>query len=82
MFPGFFAEEAVSTAELPLITNELVPSLCDRLSEEMLEHSFRLADPDRADNRTRAHELGCKFSGQGLPGGASAPAADGRGGCL
>lgn len=60
LFPGFFAEEAVSTAELPLITNELVQSIRDRLADEM-EHSFRLADPSHTDNRTWAHEVACQF---------------------
>lgn len=60
LFPGFFAEEAVSSAELALITTELVASIRDRLAEEM-EHSFRLADPEAADNRSRAQDVACKF---------------------
>jgi serine O-acetyltransferase len=60
LFPGFFAEEAVSSAELPVITNELVQSIHQRLAEEM-EHSLRLAAPDVLETKGRANELACKF---------------------
>ncbi|HSJ04183.1 MAG: serine O-acetyltransferase EpsC [Verrucomicrobium sp.] len=60
MFPGFFAEEAVATSELPILTNELVKSVHDRLTAEV-EHSLRLANPSSNGNQSRAHQLTCKF---------------------
>jgi len=42
LFPGFFAEEAVSTSEISMVTTELVSSIRDRLCAEM-QHSLKTA---------------------------------------
>ncbi len=41
LFPGFFSDEAVSSQELELMTNELVGSICERLHLEV-RRSLRL----------------------------------------
>jgi serine O-acetyltransferase len=47
LFPGFFAEEAVSPTEISMLTTELVGSIRDRLCAEM-RHSLRSADKSGA----------------------------------
>ena len=65
MFPGFFSDEAVSSDEIEMITNELVASVRERLSVEV-RRSLRLRNPD-GDNREAANALVCRILGQ-LPG--------------
>ena len=65
MFPGFFSDEAVSSDEIEMITNELVASVRERLSVEV-RRSLRLRNPD-GDNREAANVLVCRILGQ-LPG--------------
>lgn len=61
MFPGFFAEEALSSDELEMMTNELVASVRQRLSVEV-RRSLRLKNGNGAhDNTAEANELVCHF---------------------
>lgn len=61
MFPGFFAEEALSSDELEMMTNELVASVRQRLSVE-IRRSLRLKNGNGAhDNTSEANELVCHF---------------------
>ena len=61
MFPGFFAEEALSSDELEMMTNELVASVRQRLSVE-IRRSLRLKNGNGAhDNTGEANELVCHF---------------------
>lgn len=62
MFPGFFSEEAVSSDEIELLTNELVASIRERLTGEV-RRSLRLKGGD-SDNREAANSLVCRFLGQ------------------
>jgi serine O-acetyltransferase len=65
MFPGFFSDEAVSSDEIEMITNEMVASVRDRMSVEV-RRSLRLRNPE-GDNREAANTLVCRILGQ-LPG--------------
>ncbi len=62
LFPGFFAEEAVSSDELPLLTNELVDGVRERLSAE-ITYSLKLnqIDASAESNGETANELSCQF---------------------
>lgn len=60
LFPGFFAEEVVSSQELPLLTNERIAAIRERLGTE-LRRSVRLKSPDSSDHRAEANELCCAF---------------------
>jgi len=61
MFPGFFSEEALSSDELEMMTNELVASVRQRLSVE-IRRSLRLKNGNGAhDNTGEANELVCHF---------------------
>ena len=60
LFPGFFSEEVVSSEELPLITNERIASIRERLGAE-LRRSVRLKNPESKDHRAEANELCCGF---------------------
>jgi serine O-acetyltransferase len=60
LFPGFFSEEVVSSEELPLITNERIASIRERLGAE-LRRSVRLKNPESTDHRAEANELCCGF---------------------
>lgn len=60
LFPGFFSEEVVSSEELPLITNERIASIRERLGAE-LRRSVRLKNPESKDHRAEANELCCCF---------------------
>jgi serine O-acetyltransferase len=59
LFPGFYSEVAISSDELELMTNELVASICARLTTEV-RRSLRLNE-----NQNPAHEeagnLVCDF---------------------
>lgn len=59
LFPGFFSEEAVSSDEIELLTNELVASIRERLTCEV-RRSLRLRDAD-GDTREAANALVCRF---------------------
>jgi serine O-acetyltransferase len=65
MFPGFFSDEAVSSDEIEMITNEMVASVRDRMSVEV-RRSLRLRNPE-GDNREAANTLVCRILGK-LPG--------------
>lgn len=61
MFPGFFAEEALASDELQMMTNELVASVRQRLSVEV-RRSLRLRNGTAAhDNTSEANEIVCHF---------------------
>jgi serine O-acetyltransferase len=60
LFPGFFAEEVVSSEELPLLTNERVASIRERLGAE-LRRSLRFKNPKAKDHRVEANDLCCGF---------------------
>lgn len=61
MFPGFFSEEALSSDELEMMTNELVASVRQRLSVE-IRRSLRLKNGNGAhDNTAEANEFVCHF---------------------
>lgn len=64
LFPGFFSEEAVSSDELELMTNELVGSIRERLRVEV-RRSLRL-NGVRTDHDDEATSLVCRFL-MGLP---------------
>jgi len=63
LFPGFFAEEIVASDELPLITNERVASIRERLGME-LRRSLRLKSPAPEDLRAAANDICCEFLGK------------------
>ncbi|MBX7210348.1 MAG: serine O-acetyltransferase [Verrucomicrobiaceae bacterium] len=65
MFPGFFSDEAVSSDEIELLTNELVASIRERLTGEV-RRSLRLKS-GKSDNREAANSLVCRFLSK-LPG--------------
>jgi len=61
MFPGFFSEEALSSDELEMMTNELVASVRQRLCVE-IRRSLRLKNGNGAhDNTSEANEQVCHF---------------------
>jgi serine O-acetyltransferase len=61
MFPGFFSEEALSSDELEMMTNELVASVRQRLCIE-IRRSLRLKNGNGAhDNTSEANEQVCHF---------------------
>ena len=61
MFPGFFAEEALNSDELVMMTNELVASVRQRLSVEV-RRSLRLKNGNSAkDNTAEANDVVCHF---------------------
>jgi len=60
LFPGFFAEEVVSSKELPIITNERVANIRDRLCVE-IRRSLRLKNPEAKDHSEEANTICCKF---------------------
>lgn len=62
MFPGFFSEEAVSSDEIELLTNELVASIRERLTGEV-RRSLRLKGGN-GDHREVANSLVCRFLGR------------------
>lgn len=59
LFPGFFSEEAVSSKELEVMTNELVASIRERLNVEV-RRSMRLNGEDGAKDVDTA-ALVCRF---------------------
>jgi serine O-acetyltransferase len=59
MFPGFFSEEAISSDELQLVTNELVASVRERLAHEVVR-SLRLRAGNGGDMQ-EANALVCRF---------------------
>lgn len=59
LFPGFFSEEAVSSKELEVMTNELVASIRERLNVEV-RRSMRLNGEDGAKDLDTA-ALVCRF---------------------
>lgn len=59
MFPGFFSDEAVSSDEIELLTNELIASIRERLTGEV-RRSLRLKNGN-GDNREAANSLVCRF---------------------
>ncbi len=59
MFPGFFSDEAVSSDEIELLTNELVASIRERLTGEV-RRSLRLKKGN-GDHREAANSLVCRF---------------------
>ena len=63
LFPGFFSEEVVSSEELPLITNERVAGIRERLGAE-LRRSLRLKITAKEDLRSEANKLCCSFLGK------------------
>lgn len=63
IFPGFFAEEVVSSEELPLLTNERVASIRERLGAELCR-SLRFKNPKAKDHRAEANEVCCSFLGK------------------
>jgi serine O-acetyltransferase len=63
LFPGFFAEELVASEELPLITNERVASIRERLGVE-LRRSLRLKEPAITDLRAESNAVCCSFLGK------------------
>ena len=67
LFPGFFSDEAVTSDELQMMTNELVASVRQRLSVEV-RRSLRLRNGNGASENTHeANELVCHFLTQ-IPG--------------
>ncbi len=61
LFPGFFSDEALSSDELQMMTNELVASVRQRLSVEV-RRSLRLKNGNGAvENTTEANGLVCGF---------------------
>jgi len=60
LFPGFFAEEPVTTDELELAANEMVISVRQRLGLE-IGRSLRLKAGNGHDNQTEAQALCCDF---------------------
>lgn len=62
MFPGFFSDEAVSSDEIELLTNELIASIRERLTGEV-RRSLRLKNGN-GDNREAANSLVCRFLGR------------------
>ena len=61
LFPGFFADEALSSDELQMMTNELVASVRQRLSVEV-RRSLRLKNGNGAtENTAEANTLVCDF---------------------
>ena len=61
LFPGFFADEALSSDELQMMTNELVASVRQHLSVEV-RRSLRLKNGNGAtENTNEANELVCDF---------------------
>lgn len=59
LFPGFFSDEAVSSDEIELLTNELIASIRERLTGEV-RRSLRLKNGN-GDNREAANSLVCRF---------------------
>lgn len=59
LFPGFYSEEAVSSDELELLTNELVTEIRDRLTTEV-RRSLRLKPELPADLANEAMSLVCR----------------------
>ena len=59
LFPGFYSEVAVSSAELGIMTNELVASIRERLNTEV-RRSLRLKDEGEPLHET-AVKLVCQF---------------------
>ena len=67
LFPGFFSDEAVTSDELQMMTNELVASVRQRLSVEV-RRSLRLKNGNGStENTLEANELVCHFLGK-IPG--------------
>ena len=62
MFPGFFSDEAVSSDEIELLTNELVASIRERLTGEV-RRSLRLKKGN-GDHREAANSLVCRLLGR------------------
>ncbi len=62
MFPGFFSDEAVSSDEIELLTNELVASVRERLTGEV-RRSLRLKSGN-GDHREAANSLVCRLLGR------------------
>jgi len=61
LFPGFFADEALSSDELQMMTNELVASVRQHLSVEV-RRSLRLKNGNGAtENTAEANALVCDF---------------------
>ena len=61
LFPGFFSDEAVTSDELQMMTNELVASVRQRLSVEV-RRSLRLKNGNGATENTKeANEVVCHF---------------------
>jgi serine O-acetyltransferase len=64
VFPGFFSDEAVTSDELQMMTNELVASVRQRLSVEV-RRSLRLRNGNGASENTgEANEIVCRFLSQ------------------
>ena len=67
LFPGFFSDEAVTSDELQMMTNELVASVRQRLSVEV-RRSLRLKNGNGAmENTKEANDVVCQFLCQ-IPG--------------
>lgn len=62
MFPGFFSDEAISSDELELVTNELVANVREKLTHEVVR-SLCLRKEGCAD-RQEANALVCRFLGR------------------
>ena len=60
LFPGFYAEEAVSSAELELLTNELVAEIRNRLNTEV-RRSLRLKPEPPSDLDGEVVALVCRM---------------------
>ncbi|MCE9520440.1 MAG: serine O-acetyltransferase [Verrucomicrobia bacterium] len=65
LFPGFFAEEVITAAELPMITAEHVASVRGRLCAE-LGRSLRYKHGDAKDHRTESARI-CQEFFRSLP---------------
>ncbi len=64
VFPGFFSDEAVTSDELQMMTNELVASVRQRLSVEV-RRSLRLRNGNGASENTgEANDIVCRFLAQ------------------
>ncbi len=59
LFPGFFSEEAVTSKELELMTNELVASIRERLNVEV-RRSMRL-NGEQANRDAEVSGIVCRF---------------------
>jgi serine O-acetyltransferase len=60
LFPGFFSEEIVSSAELPVLTTERVESIRERLCAE-LRRSLRFKHGDDKDHHTESATICREF---------------------